>query len=321
MSSATSKSPRKVQLLGKDILPGSSQTLSFKVARLFTRNDIQVPIHVERAMTDGPVLLLLGGVHGDEINGVEIVRRLVHEDLHIPECGTVIAMPVFNIFGFLDATREFPDGRDLNRSFPGSEDGSLASQFAYRFKKQIAPHVDYVIDFHTGSSYRSNMPQIRCEATNERALTLAKVFGAPYIIYSSVIKKSLRELFYKLGKTYLLFEGGTANWYDQEAIACGVEGTRRIMATLGMRPYSNPATLNPPVVIEKSRWIRAPQSGMLQISVANGTYVQAKTVLGIISDPFGSSARPFRAPRAGWVFCVSYAPVVNRGDALVHLGW
>jgi predicted deacylase len=308
----------KLTMLGTEIERGDSICLQFDVAKLHTRNSIQVPIFIERAEKDGPILLLLGGVHGDEINGVEIVRRIIRKKINKPSKGTVICIPVFNIFGFLHLSREFPDGRDLNRVFPGSSKGSLASQFAHQFKKEIAPFVDYVIDFHSGGANRVNMAQTRCMLEDEKTLKLAKVFGAPFIVQSRHIPKSLRETFHKLGKTALLFEGGKSMFYDEEAIQYGVQGARNVMRFLKMKRWKQQSHDNP-VVVKKSKWLRASHSGMFHVRIKNGEWVTKKTTLGIITDPFGSFERKVFAPFDCYIFCVNISPIVNRGDALFHV--
>jgi hypothetical protein len=308
----------KLTVLGTEIERGDSICLQFDVAKLHTRNSIQVPIFIERAEKDGPILLLLGGVHGDEINGVEIVRRIIRKKINKPSKGTVICIPVFNIFGFLHLSREFPDGRDLNRVFPGSSKGSLASQFAHQFKKEIAPFVDYVIDFHSGGANRVNMAQTRCMLEDEKTLKLAKVFGAPFIVQSRHIPKSLRETFHKLGKTALLFEGGKSMFYDEEAIQYGVQGAKNVMRFLKMKRWKQQSHDNP-VVVKKSKWLRASHSGMFHVRIKNGEWVTKKTTLGIITDPFGSFERKVFAPFDCYIFCVNISPIVNRGDALFHV--
>lgn len=305
-------------LLGREIKRGESVCLEFDVAKLHTRNSIKVPIYIERAKKDGPILLLLGGVHGDEINGVEIVRRIIRRKINKPSCGTVICIPVFNIFGFLNLSRKFPDGRDLNRVFPGSPKGSLASQFAHEFRKEIAPYVDYVIDFHSGGADRVNIAQTRCLLEDEKTLELAKVFGAPFIVQSKYIAKSLREAFHKLGKTALLFEGGKSMLYDEEAIEYGVQGTINVMRFLKMKRWKN-ITNTKSIIVKKSKWVRATHSGMFHVRVKNGTWVTKKTMLGIITDPFGSFERKIYAPFDCNIFCVNISPIVNRGDALFHV--
>jgi len=308
----------KLTLLGTEIKRGESICLQFDVAKLHTRNSIQVPIFIERAEKDGPVLLLLGGVHGDEINGVEIVRRIIRNKINKPSMGTIICIPVFNIFGFLNLSRKFPDGRDLNRVFPGSSKGSLASQFAHEFTKEIAPFVDYVIDFHSGGGNRVNVAQTRCLLKDEKTLELAKVFAAPFIIQSKQIPKSIRKTFYDLGKTALLFEGGKSALYDEEAIKYGVQGAKNVIRFLGMKKWKEKAAITP-IIVKKSKWLRASHSGMFHVLIKNGEWVTKKTVLGIITDPFGAFERKIYAPFDCYVFCINISPIVNRGDAIFHV--
>jgi predicted deacylase len=305
-------------LLGTEIKPGDSICLQFDVAKLHTRNSIQVPIFIERAEKSGPVLLLLGGVHGDEINGVEIVRRIIRKKINKPSRGTIICIPVFNIFGFLHLSRKFPDGRDLNRVFPGSSKGSLASQFAHEFKKEIAPFIDYVIDFHSGGGNRVNVAQTRCMLNDEKTLNMAKAFGAPFIVQSKQIPKSLRETFHKLGKTALLFEGGKSMLYDEEAIQYGVQGTKNVIRSLQMKRWKEDSS-KAPIVVKKSKWLRATHSGMFHIKIKNGSWVTKRTILGIITDPFGSFERKIYAPFDCHIFCMNISPIINRGDALFHV--
>lgn len=306
------------EILGQKIAPGESAQVYMEVAKLHTRTDLQVPIIIERAVKPGPVLLLLGGIHGDETNGVEIVRRLIRTHLNKPTCGTTICIPVFNIFGFLNLRRQFPDGRDLNRVFPGSATGSLAARFAYHFTKKIAPLVDYVIDFHTGSADRINVPQVRCVFSETKTFELAKVFGAPFVIQSAYIPKSVRYTLHKLGKTALLFEGGKTNNFDEEVIKSGVEGALNVMKHLGMKNGSTPEPTHT-IVINKSKWIRAPHSGMFQIKTENGTWVKKRSLLGIVTDPFGEFENRVYAPNDGYIICINSAPIINRGDALFHI--
>src|SRR5690554_7256496 len=187
------KKQKPFELLGETIAPGKTARITLEVAKLHTNTPIQIPVIVSHATKVGPTLLLLAGLHGDEINGIEAVRRIVKKGWHKPNHGTVICIPVFNIFGFLNLSREFPDGRDLNRMFPGTKNGSLASQFAYIFMKDIAPLTDVIIDFHTGSSQRNNYPQTRCDFNDEASKALCRVFAAPFTIDSSVIAKSIRS--------------------------------------------------------------------------------------------------------------------------------
>lgn len=305
-------------ILGKEIKPGGKAVLDLEVAKLHTRTTVKVPVIVERSKQHGPVLLLLAGIHGDEVNGVGILREIIEQKINKPTKGTVICIPVFNVFGYLIQTREFPDGRDLNRMFPGSKNGSLASQFAYQFTHEIAPLVDYVLDFHTGGAERENAPQVRCNFNDEETLKLAHVFNAPFILHSNYIAKSLRETLNKIGKTVLLFEGGKSKELDKNIIDIGVKGTKNIMIHLGMKEgeleYTHESN-----IIKKSKWIRASHSGMLRLNVANGSKVKKKALLATIRDPFGEFRKNVYAPIDCCVFCVNTSPIVNKGDAIFHV--
>ncbi len=314
------QSHKKLVILGTEILPGKGVELNMDVARLHTHTPIQVPVIVHRAKEDGPTLLLMAGLHGDEINGMEIIRRIIRKGWNKPNKGTVICIPVFNIFGFLNVRRELPDGRDLNRSFPGSNSGSLASQFAYHFMKEIAPVVDLVIDFHTGSAQRSNFSQIRCVFSDQESLKLAKIFNPPFIIHSSYIAKSVREAMNKRGKKILLFEGGKTNSIDEIIVFEGMEGVKRMLEHLQMRSFKADKSEREPIFIKDSRWIRAMNSGVLVVLIENGVLVEKGDVLGVITDPFGKIERKIKASLDGYVFCVNEAPVVNKGDAIFHIG-
>lgn len=312
---------KKLIILGQEILPGKGAELNLDVAKLHTSTPIQVPVIVQRAKIDGPVLLLMAGMHGDEINGMEIIRRVIRKGWNKPNAGTIICIPVFNIFGFLNVSRELPDGRDLNRSFPGSQSGSLASQFAFHFMKEIAPYVDYVIDFHTGSAQRNNAPQIRCVFSDQQSLELARVFNPPFIIHSSYISKSVRESMNKRGRKILLFEGGKTNSIEENVVKEGLDGIKRMLEHLNMRNFkSDGGETRNPIFIKSSKWLRASHSGMFCLLIENSSKVEVGTVLGIITDPFGKIERKVKSPISGYVFCVNETPVVNKGDALFHIG-
>jgi len=305
-------------ILGKKIKKGEGAILELEVAKLHTRNTIKITIVVERAKLDGPTLLLMGGVHGDEINGVAIVRDIIRKKYNKPKRGTIICIPVFNVFGYLNLSREFPDGRDLNRMFPGSASGSLASQFAYQFTKEIAPLVDYVLDFHTGGAERENFPNIRCVFEEPRAIELAKVFGAPFIVNSKYIAKTIREAIHKQGKTILLFEGGKSKNLDDFVINTGVEGALNVMKHLSLREGEINLSNNSHI-IQNSKWLRAPYSGMFQSRVKNGTRVHKKAILGKITDPYGEFEKNIYSPLDCYIFGMNTAPIVNKGDALFHI--
>ena len=186
--------PNEFRILHHKIGLGETVQINMDIARLNTRSKIEVPIIVSRGLKEGPCLLLIGGIHGDETNGVEIVRQIVASGLNKPEKGTVICIPLLNVFGFLSLTREFPDGRDLNRMFPGSNTGSLASRFAYHLMKEVIPHIDFCIDYHTGGAQRFNYSQIRIDEGCEETFKLAKIFASPYIVYSKSPEEPLENL-------------------------------------------------------------------------------------------------------------------------------
>lgn len=308
-------------LLGQEILPGKGYQLNLSVAKLHTSTPIQVPVLVERAKVDGPVVVLLAGVHGDEINGVEIIRRIIRKKFHKPQKGTIICVPVFNIFGFLNYNRELPDGRDLNRSFPGSATGSLASQFAFHFMKEIVPLADVILDFHTGAAQRHNFAQIRCVSKDEKSVELAKIFNPPFILNSPFIPKTIRESVYKKGKQILLFEGGKANSIDEQIVEEGMNGIKRILSHFGMRSFKiDISEGREPIFLKSSKWLRAPISGLFLTTVANGKFVEKGEVLGVVSDPFGKLEKRVKAPNSGYVFCLNEAPIVYKGDAVFHMG-
>ncbi|MCC5924552.1 MAG: succinylglutamate desuccinylase/aspartoacylase family protein [Crocinitomicaceae bacterium] len=307
-------------ILGEAIEPGKGARLNLEVAKLHTNTPIQVPVIVQHAKKDGPVLLLLAGSHGDEVNGTEIVRQIIKKGWNKPAFGTVICIPVFNIFAFLNFTREFPDGRDLNRSFPGTKNGSLASQFAYHFMKDIATNVDVIIDFHTGAVQRNNFPQTRCDFKEKRSLELCEIFGAPIVLRSPLIAKTLRSAMQKEGREYVLFEGGKANRLDENVISIGIKGVQRVMKHLGMRDFKVTAPDDSLIYLHESSWLRAPNSGMLRLKVKNGAFVTKGTILASVSDPYGNFERSVKSPRDGYIFCVNETPIVTKGDAIFHLG-
>ncbi len=312
-----------MKILNREIMPGQSVQINLETVRLHTRTRINVPVIIERAKEDGPVLLINAGIHGDEVNGVEIVRKAISSNMLRPEKGTVICIPVLNVFGFLNQTREFPDGKDLNRYFPGSAKGSLASQFAYTFMKEIVPHVNYCIDFHTGGANRFNIPQIRISRNDETLLQLANAFHPQFIVYANNRDKSFRESATKVGLKVLLFEGGKSLDFNNAVTEAGLNGIMRVMHAIGMRDYStsiNQNNLKDPIVIEDSYWHRARHSGLFRSFIAGGEYILKGHTLGSISDPFGEFEYLIKAKTNGHIIGLNYSPIVTEGDALYHIG-
>lgn len=308
-------------ILDTKVYPGESKEIDFDVANLHTSSPVNVPIIIERAKKPGPIVLFTAGIHGDEVNGVEIVRQLIASGINKPKIGTIICIPVINVFGFINLKREFPDGRDLNRVFPGTIDGSLASRVAYKLIQDVLPCVDYIIDFHTGGSGRFNAPQIRISKENKPLNELAKVFAAPFVLYSKNLNKSFRNTCYKLGKHMLLFEGGKSIHIDESITHHGVNGSKRVLKYLGML-NSQIKVIKPKkdtVFINESRWQRAAFSGMFRATIAIGSYIKKADVLGYITDPYGKLNHAVKAQNSGYIINVNESPIVYQGDALFHI--
>jgi predicted deacylase len=310
-----------LEILDEKIAPGESKTIDFSIAKLYTSTRVDIPIIIERALKPGPTVLLTAGIHGDEINGVEIVRQIIAKKINKPKCGTVICVPILNIFGFLNADRAFPDGRDLNRVFPGTKTGSLASRVAWYFTKKILPHADYCLDFHTGGASRFNAPQIRIRPNDETLLKLATVFNAPFTVYSSNLEKSYRSTCQKMGIPSLLFEGGKSLDSNKHVVKEGVDGVMRFLNSLEMLrdTFKVPEIKSRTVIIEKSKWIRAQRSGLLHNKIDCNKYVVKGEFLATITDPFGTMRFKVLSPNDGYIINVNQAPIVHQGDAIFHI--
>lgn len=312
---------RDITILGETILPGESKTINMDIARLHTMTKLKIPIIVERAKTDGPVVLFTAGLHGDEINGVEIVRQIIVRKINKPKKGTIVCIPVINIFGFVNKSREFPDGRDLNRVFPGSKTGSLAGRFAYAILNEIIPHIDYCIDFHAGGACRFNAPQIRIVPGNAELKELADVFNAPFTLYSKNITGSFRNACGKLGVKMLLFEGGKSLDINNDITQEGVQGAKRFLRHFGMlNPKKQVEEADAPsIYIERSGWVRAKHSGLFQSRTTIGKFVIRGEIIACITDPFGKFEHKVKAPNAGYIINANDAPIVYEGDAIFHI--
>jgi predicted deacylase len=318
MSSLEHKS---ITIFKETVLPGESKTINMEIATLHTMTKLKIPIIVERSKYSGPTILLSAGLHGDEINGIEIVRQIITKNINKPKTGTIICIPVINVFGFVNQTREFPDKRDLNRVFPGSKKGSLASRFAFYLLKEIMPHIDYAIDFHAGGASRFNAPQIRIVPKNSELKKLADIFQAPFGLYSKNIVGSFRNSCDKLGVKMLLFEGGKSVNINEEVTQEGIEGTKRVLDHLGMLNPKKEVTYpeKPTIYITKSNWIRAKYSGMFHGYTSIGNYVVKGQLLATISDPYGKIEFTVKAPNSGYIINVNDAPIVYQGDAIYHI--
>ena len=310
--------PDELVIGGTHVGQGERVRLELPVARLATGSWLSLPVSVVNGRFEGPRFCLSAAVHGDELNGVEIIRQVLANlnpnELH----GTVLAVPVVNVFGFVEGSRYLPDRRDLNRSFPGSAKGSLTAQLANLFMTEVVSRCQYGVDLHTGSNHRTNLPQVRADLSDEETLRLAKAFGAPVVLNAKLRDGSLRAAASKQGVHMLLYEAGETHRFNEDAVTGGVRGVRRVMAALGM---VEGAELEPPNVLraDKSRWLRATRSGIFRAQVGLGDTVTKGRVVGTVSDTFGEDERRVRSTLTGIVIGQVTNPLVNRGDALLHL--
>ncbi len=303
---------------GIRVRPGQSLNINIAIARLATHTLIDLPVFIQRAKEDGPTVLISGGVHGDEINGVVTVKRLLEERLLEPVRGSLILVPLVNIYGFLSNSRTFPDGRDLNRSFPGSRKGSLASQIAHILTNEIIPQIDFGVDFHTGGRMLTNFPQIRVDYKDKRGLELAEAFGAPFTLNSAMIDRSFRKEAYKSKKSILVFEGGESMRLDSQSVEEGILGVRRLLNQAGVTEDDVP--MRQTLRLNESSWVRARISGIFIPTVNVGDQVKKGQILAKISDPYGQVKVPVKNTSDGYVVGLNNSPVINSGDALLHIG-
>jgi predicted deacylase len=311
---------KKVLIAGHQIEPGEFTEININIARLPSHTIIETPIYVSRGLEDGPILALTAGMHGDEINGMEIVRRMLDSGLHKPKRGVTVCMPVVNLYGFLNYSRDVPDGKDINRSFPGNKSGSLASRVAYHLMREVIPYIDYGIDFHTGGAMRTNYPQVRSVLKDNTNMKLAQAFCAPFTIDAPFRPNSLRKEAARKGKHIIVFEGGESLRFDQQAIEQGIAGTLRLMKHLNMID-SAPEPKEESKVIWSTSWVRAKHAGLFQPTVQSGQLVHKSDWIGTITDPFGEFKENIHAANAGYVIGLNNIPVVNVGDALMLIGY
>ena len=302
--------------------PGASTHVELPVGRLPTETWLKVPVEVVRGARPGPTLWLTAAIHGDELNGVEVIRRVLAK-LHVEKLrGTLIAVPIVNVFGFNARSRYLPDRRDLNRSFPGSPGGSLASQLAHLLMTEVVRHADVGLDLHTGSDHRFNWPQIRADLGDPETLRLAEAFGAPVTMFSAVRDGSLRGAATALGKPVLLYEAGEPLRFDGESLEVGARGVLNVMRALDMLPPrktpAEPAAAS--IRIDESRWVRAKRSGIFRPVANLGARVKKGDKLGLIADAFGRNRSALKASFDGVVIARANNPLVHRGDGVVHLG-
>ncbi len=311
---------RSFDIGGEEILPGERRTIDLPVSSLSDHTPVNMSAHIVHGRTDGPVIFVSAGVHGDEVIGIEIVRRLLKSPALKGLRGTLIVIPIVNSFGFINRSRYLPDRRDLNRSFPGSEGGSLAARLAHLFLKEIIARADFGIDLHSAAIHRINYPQVRVSPDDPAARSLADVFAAPIIMEAPIRQGSLRQSAKDMGKTVLLFEAGEGLRFDEVSVRAGLAGILRVMKSLGMISGRGVAAAKAPAQFcSSSKWLRAPMGGLFRSLKADGDPVRQDDVLGLVSDPFGEDETEVTAPFDGIIVGRAVLPVVNEGDAVFHL--
>ncbi len=307
-------------IAGVTVKPGTRLNIDIAFAALYTHTAVSMPVQVIRGRSAGPTLFVCAAVHGDEINGVEIVRRLIRSITPERIKGTLICIPIVNVLGLLNHSRYLPDGRDLNRSFPGSPNGSLTARLANLFLEEIIAKATHGIDLHTGGGHRANLPHIRANLDDPQVHALARAFDVPVLVNSSVRDGSLRQVAADLGVCTLLYEAGEALRFDELCVRAGVRGILNVMRALGMlRKARSARPGTEPMVARSTRWVRAPGAGITRFVTPLGARVKVGEVLGTISDPFGEREQNVHAPCDGIVLGRNNLPLVNEGDALFHI--
>jgi predicted deacylase len=311
---------KTIEVGGKKVAAGKSDTIDLPIANLYTHTSLNMPVHVVNGRRDGPTLFITSALHGDELNGIEIIKRIMKRVTPGRLRGCVLAIPIVNVFGFLNHSRYLPDRRDLNRSFPGREMGSIAARIANLVSTEIIDQSDYGIDLHTAAINRSNLPQIRANLSDPIVRKMADAFGAPVAIDAAVRVGTLRQYASKAGKPTLLYECGEALRFDELSIRAGVRGIIRVLRVLEMLPPGAAAKIVvEPTYANSTQWVRAPVSGLVTAKCRLGQRVTSGQVLAKISDPFGEVEVDTVAPVAGLVIGRSTSPLTHEGDALVHL--
>ena len=302
------------------IPPGCRVKLDLAAIRLYTDTEMSIPVEVIRAKKAGPTIFISAAIHGDELNGIEIIRRLLTMRSLKLSKGTLIAVPIVNVYGMLNQSRYMPDRRDLNRSFPGSPKGSLAGRLAHLFLTEIVSKCDYGIDFHTGAIHRSNFPQIRADLEDEVTQDLARAFGVPVLLNASQRDGSLRAAAIEENTRVLLYEAGQALRFDELSIRAGVKGVMNVLSHLGMvRRRPSKAKPVEPFVAYSSSWVRATASGIVHDLKKLGDHVKKGEILADINSPTGEAIEHIKVPRGGIIIGKQNIPLVQEGDAMFHI--
>jgi len=309
-----------LSISGTKLPLGVQENIKLNVGRLPSGTPINLNLHIYRSKNPGPTMLVMGGVHGDEINGVEIVRRaIVNDYFENLQMGSVIAIPLLNIYGFINFSRDTPDGKDVNRSFPGMTTGSLSSRVARTITRKVLPLIDFGVDFHTGGSSRYNYPQVRYSEGDPMGAEIAHAFQAPYMIQKAPLAKSLRKVAMGQKKPIVVFEGGESLRFDGFSIQKGLMGLKRVMQFKGLIKEELPTEDS--IKITKTSWLRATSAGIFTWSKQSGQYVTEGEKIGVINDPYGYTEYPIVSKKTGYIIGHNNAPLVSLGDALFHIGY
>jgi predicted deacylase len=307
------------EIAGLNVEPGSRQVFMLRSSESFLTGEIHTWGEVIRGVEPGPVLCLTGGVHGDELNGVEIVRSVLKRADPEKMGGVLVGVPIVNPFGFVNQSRYLPDRRDLNRYFPGRAEGSMASRVAWELWSRVIVHCTHLIDLHTGSQNRTNLPQIRGDLGVPSVMEIARSFDAPVVIHNPGLGGTLRSSASRTGITAVLYEAGETLRFQSEEVARGVLGVRNVMRALGMH-RGRRANLGEQHIYAQTRWLRADRGGILELTVKLGDTIRQGEVIGVISDPLRRTQADFVSVRQGRVIGLSLLPMVVPGMAVVHVG-
>ena len=312
---------RKPFNIGSEVVaPGEMKVIHLSLPGLHSDTSVTMPVHVVHGKKDGPILFLSAAIHGDEINGVEVIRRILSLRTISNLKGTLLAVPVVNVFGFDAHSRYLPDRRDLNRSFPGSQSGSLASRLANIFMTEIVERSDLGIDLHTAAIHRDNFPQIRADLKDEKLNNLARVFAAPVLLHSAAPEGSLRNAAASESTSVMVYESGEALRFDEVSIRVAVRGILNVMREMEMIAKRKARKSKQTVVLRSSTWVRASKSGILRAKVKLGDMVLKGDVLGYVSDPAVQRDELIEAPLEGIIIGRTNLPLIYEGEALFHIG-
>lgn len=313
---------KSLVIAGIDIKPGEERKVELPSVHLYTDTPMPIPVYVKRGRQDGPTLLVCAAIHGDELNGIEIINRLINSRATRALRGTLITVPIVNVYGVISKSRYMPDRRDLNRSFPGSARGSLAGRIAQMFLTEVVAHCDYGVDLHTGAIHRSNLPQVRANLSDSETNELAHAFGVPVLLNANGRDGSLRQCAAERGVKMLLYEAGEALRFDELSIRAGVKGIVNVMRHLGMLAKSRRRReLVEPFIARRSVWMRATDSGVVSHHRQLGDLVQKGDILATISDPYGRTLDTVRSSVEGIIIGKQNIPLAQEGEAMYHVAY